>query len=76
MSFVNKIAAVVHTNIVKTGGSNNKNIGDAFLFVWKIASFTETPALALRLQAFMHKRGELNDDEEKSISIITDLSVY
>lgn len=76
MSFVNKIASVVHINIVKTGGSNNKNIGDAFLFVWKIASFTETPAFALRLQEFMKKKGRLNEEEKASVNIMADLSAY
>jgi len=38
MTFVNRIASIVHTNVVKFGGSPNKNIGDAFLFAWKLAS--------------------------------------
>jgi class 3 adenylate cyclase len=76
MSFVNKIAAIVHINIVKFGGSNNKNIGDAFLYVWKLASFSEAPAFAYRLQDFMRKRHDLNDDEKDIIQMICDLSVY
>ena len=36
MVFVNKIAEVVHKTVDKFGGSANKNIGDAFLLVWKI----------------------------------------
>lgn len=76
MSFVNKIASIVHINVVKMGGSNNKNIGDAFLFVWKIASYTETPAFALRFQDFMKGEGHMLDEEEKSISITADLAVY
>lgn len=43
MTFVNRIASIVHTNVVKFGGSPNKNIGDAFLFVWKLASLSEEP---------------------------------
>jgi class 3 adenylate cyclase len=76
MTFVNKIASIVHINVVKMGGSNNKNIGDAFLFVWKIASYTETPAFALRLQEYMKGEGRLNDEEEKTLSIICDCSCY
>lgn len=76
MTFVNKIAAIVHINIVKFGGSNNKNIGDAFLFVWKLASFTEAPAFAYRLQDFMRKKHDLNDDEKGIVKMIGDLSVY
>lgn len=76
MTFVNRIAAIVHINVVKFGGINNKNIGDAFLYVWKLASFSEAPAFAYRLQDYMRKRHELNDDEKSIIKMIWDLSVY
>ncbi len=36
MIFVNTIAEVVHGNVDKYGGAANKNIGDAFLLVWKL----------------------------------------
>ena len=35
MEFVNSIADVVHTEVAIHQGSANKNIGDAFLLVWK-----------------------------------------
>lgn len=35
MVFVNQIAEVTHSQVDKYGGSANKNIGDAFLLVWK-----------------------------------------
>jgi len=35
MVFVNSIAKIVHDKVDKYGGSANKNIGDAFLLVWK-----------------------------------------
>lgn len=35
MSFVNTIAAIVHEATMDTKGAPNKNIGDAFLCVWK-----------------------------------------
>lgn len=35
MIFVNEIAEIVHEITVDHGGSANKNIGDAFLLVWK-----------------------------------------
>uniref|UniRef100_A0A7S3NWZ5 Guanylate cyclase domain-containing protein n=1 Tax=Euplotes crassus TaxID=5936 RepID=A0A7S3NWZ5_EUPCR len=76
MKFVNQIAAVVHVNIVKFGGSNNKNIGDAFLYVWKLASFSEAKPFAYRLQDFMRKRHDLNEDEKGIIKMICDCSVY
>ncbi len=36
MIFVNTIASIVHSNADKYGGAPNKNIGDAFLLVWKL----------------------------------------
>lgn len=35
MVFVNEIADIVHSTVDFYGGSANKNIGDAFLLVWK-----------------------------------------
>lgn len=34
--FVNKIGSLVHESVYRYGGSANKNIGEAFLLVWKI----------------------------------------
>lgn len=36
MEFVNTIAHIVHTAVATRGGAANKNIGDAFLLVWKL----------------------------------------
>lgn len=36
MIFVNQIGEIVHSSVYRYGGSANKNIGDAFLLVWKI----------------------------------------
>lgn len=35
MVFVNEIAEIVHSTVDSMSGSVNKNIGDAFLLVWK-----------------------------------------
>ncbi len=35
MIFVNEIAHIVHSTVHKYEGAVNKNIGDAFLLVWK-----------------------------------------
>jgi class 3 adenylate cyclase len=35
MNFVNDVAEIVHGVVNKCCGSANKNIGDAFLLVWK-----------------------------------------
>jgi class 3 adenylate cyclase len=37
MAFVNRISAIVHYSVVRYSGSPNKNIGESFLLVWKIA---------------------------------------
>lgn len=39
MLFVNNIGEVVHTMVDRYGGAANKNIGDAFLLVWKVWYF-------------------------------------
>ena len=36
MEFVNGIAQIVHMEVSLHGGAPNKNIGDAFLLVWKL----------------------------------------
>ena len=38
MVFVNEIAEITHTIVDYTTGAANKNIGEAFLFVWKFPS--------------------------------------
>ena len=38
--FVNRIAEIVHKSCDKFGGATNKNIGDAFLSVWKFPETT------------------------------------
>jgi len=35
LEFVNDIANVVHSAVDSMAGATNKNIGEAFLFVWK-----------------------------------------
>eukprot|EP00949_MAST-11_sp_MAST-11-sp1_P004261 g4261.t1 len=41
MIFTNKIAKVVHRQVHKSHGSVNKNIGDAFLTVWKLKEVSD-----------------------------------
>lgn len=36
MLFVNNIAEIVHAIVDRYAGAANKNIGDAFLLVWKM----------------------------------------
>lgn len=37
MLFVNNIGGIVHSMVDRFLGAANKNIGDAFLLVWKLA---------------------------------------
>lgn len=46
MEFVNSIAKIVHMEVSLHGGAANKNIGDAFLLVWKFPRFTRMQAAA------------------------------
>jgi class 3 adenylate cyclase len=41
MPFTNMIADIVHTAVKENYGAPNKNIGDAFLLVWKLPDGTE-----------------------------------
>eukprot|EP00392_Amoebophrya_sp_AT5.2_P002353 g2358.t1 len=52
MIYVNQIAEVVHSIVDMFGGNANKNIGDAFLLVWKIATVPKEIT------------GELEDNEQ------------
>ena len=42
MVFTNAIASIVHNRVHSSGGVVNKNIGDAFLAVWKIKAVPVT----------------------------------
>jgi len=41
MSYVNLVAEITHSMVDRYGGSANKNIGDAFLMVWKFDDPTQ-----------------------------------
>ena len=43
MPFVNCLARIVHNHVAFHEGYPNKNIGDAFLCIWKTEDFAETP---------------------------------
>ena len=46
MVFVNTVAGIVHFATNKYSGAVNKNIGDAFLLVWRVADAAESTAEA------------------------------
>ena len=69
MSFVNDIAEIVHGIIHKCGGSANKNIGDAFLLVWKFK----------QKEVFLsdsNGKTEVTLRRIKKVSQMADLAVY
>merc|ERR1719335_2140080 len=41
MVFVNRIAAIVHSTADEFFGNPNKNVGDAFLLVWRLSEYPE-----------------------------------
>ncbi len=43
MEFVNSIANIVHMEVARHEGAANKNIGDAFLLVWKFPPPPKVP---------------------------------
>ena len=66
MAYVNKIAEMTHSCVDKFGGSTNKNIGEAFLCVWKFFDPEEIASM----------QGSYNNYIGKENQIIADLSVY
>jgi class 3 adenylate cyclase len=57
MEFVNNIARIVHTSVAVHGGAANKNIGDAFLLVWKVPRGIRSRDLAQLAQAAARDSG-------------------
>ena len=55
MIFVNNIAEIVHSMVDRYKGSANKNIGDAFLLVWKIneQQYVEEDGVAIWYEYFI-----------------------
>eukprot|EP00347_Sterkiella_histriomuscorum_P000675 403374931 len=74
VSLVNKVAYIVHSNTIRYGGQPNKNIGDAFLLVWKLSSDKETYEVVKPLGKLNSKRG-VHPSIRKEASIIADVAV-
>lgn len=55
MEFVNAIASIVHAEVSFHGGAANKNIGDAFLVVWKL------PEMLNKTTSLRKHRGSIID---------------
>ena len=65
MTFVNKIATILHTRVDQYCGHNNKNIGESFLVVWK---FKES-------EYFLNSHGYLQLIESEVTRNFADLSI-
>ena len=63
MLFVNQIAEITHSQVDKYGGSANKNIGDAFLLVWKF-----------KREADFSKKGNMHVSHENKV--VADLALF
>ena len=58
--FVNNIAEIVHSSVDRFGGATNKNIGDAFLNVWKF--YNETPIKKTKLSTMKRQSLQRKDN--------------
>ncbi len=65
MVFVNTIGEIVHSTVDRYAGSANKNIGDAFLLVWKFPNHQEITDMKLGVTV----------DEERIKSCFADMSI-
>lgn len=50
MTFVNSIARIVHDEVTRWGGLCNKNLGNAFLMVWRIGDENELEEVSGRIR--------------------------
>ena len=65
MMYVNEIAAIVHSQVAACDGNPNKNIGDAFLLVWRLPQELETEDI-VELQRLISRQGVVNADSGRS----------
>lgn len=69
MTYVNQVAEITHSMVDRYGGSANKNIGEAFLCVWKFPNADEIEQMDMNNQYN-------NDRISKENQIVADLSVF
>jgi hypothetical protein len=67
MLFTNDIANIVHTVADSFHGAANKNLGDAFLMVWKFKEEDEI--------MFLNERDEVRTDNLRDMLNYSDLAV-
>jgi len=66
MLFVNEIGEIVHNTVARYSGAANKNVGDAFLLVWKLDK---------QDQAFDHVTDDVQAIKGLRVSQLADMSV-
>ena len=70
MTFVNSVARIVHEEVTRWGGSCNKNLGNAFLMIWRIADesdlISKGQGVGSRITSIAKKVGESPDHETES----------
>ena len=65
MLFVNEVADIIHTQVDQYSGAPNKNIGEAFLIVWKFPNVdVETDA---HDQLYLRKSNWVNAMADMSV---------
>lgn len=69
MVFVNEIAKIVHSLVDHYSGAANKNIGDAFLLVWKF------PEECMEESIGMDKRKNITVNDSIKVTQIADMSL-
>jgi len=62
MEFVNAVAHIVHSEVAYYGGAANKNIGDAFILVWKLPTSSRTR---------QNRSDSVNSDQIKSFKVLS-----
>lgn len=65
MLFVNEIGGIVHRIVDQYSGAANKNVGDAFLLVWKIDEEDQQT----------NKMGEIEAIKNQKVTSLADMSV-
>lgn len=69
MTYVNSVAEITHSMVDRYGGAANKNIGDAWLLVWKFYDSEEIEK--------MDRRGHYNSEDVcLENQILADMSVF
>jgi hypothetical protein len=69
MSFVNTVAAIVHSKVHSWAGQCNKNLGNAFLVVWRIGDAKSLGEL-LEANAVNDKNGGKSSPSKKSRALV------